>query len=151
MNDFELFHLPTSFDIDLEQLESQYLRLQKQYHPDRFAARTPSEQATAAQQCARINDAYQTLKAPLTRAQYLLEQAGVHLQSEAATFQDTAFLMLQMQWQEELEALKTTPAQLPDFAQKIQVQYETHLQSLAQTDAQQWENAKDALLASDLY
>jgi molecular chaperone HscB len=46
--------------------------------------------------------AYQTLKNPQKRAQYLCELNGVDLQTESNTAMPMAFLMQQMEWREEL-------------------------------------------------
>ena len=53
-----------------------------------------------------INDAYQTLKNPLKRAQYLLELRGVNMPSEQASFGDVSFLMRQMELREMLAEVK---------------------------------------------
>ena len=49
------------------------------------------------------NEAYQTLKNPANRAQYLLELQGITAISESNTSMPTDFLMQQMQWRETLE------------------------------------------------
>jgi len=38
MNYFQLFQLPAQFELDLTELGTRYLTLQKQFHPDNFAA-----------------------------------------------------------------------------------------------------------------
>ena len=63
MNYFELFELPTQFDINPDELETHYHRLQKLYHPDRFAMHSKLEQAAAARQSAASHDAVCTLRA----------------------------------------------------------------------------------------
>src|SRR5690606_14078900 len=47
--------------------------------------------------------AYRVLKTPVSRARYLCEQAGCDVQSESNTRMDTAFLMRQMEWREQLD------------------------------------------------
>ena len=105
MNYFELFALPVSFDIDLGKLSSAFQALQKTAHPDKFAHASAQEQLLAVQKSATINDAYQTLKNPLKRAEYILSQRGVDMPSEQASFQDSSFLMHQMELHEMLEDL----------------------------------------------
>ena len=107
MNYFELFELPTQFDISLDELETHYYRLQKLYHPDRFAMHSKPEQAAAARQSAAINDGFCTLTCSLSRAEHLLGLAGIDLKSEQNTFRCPEFLVQQMEWQEELEAIST--------------------------------------------
>ena len=106
MNYFELFNLAPGFHLDVEQLAHTYQRLQQITHPDKFASAGDRERLLAVQKNAQVNDAYQTLKSPLKRAEYLLSLRGLDLQHEHQTMQDSAFLMQQMQWREELEDIE---------------------------------------------
>ena len=106
MNYFQLFNIEVSFDVDLQQLSSNYQTLQKTVHPDKFAHASEQEQRIAVQKSAHINDAYQILKNPLQRAQYMLVQRGVEMPNEQHSFQDTSFLMRQMDLREMLEDVK---------------------------------------------
>jgi molecular chaperone HscB len=102
LNYFELFGLETAFELDLAQLSTAFQQLQKTAHPDKFAHASNQEQLLAVQKSANINDAYQTLKNPLRRADYLLTLRGTDMPSEQASFQDNAFLMQQMELREML-------------------------------------------------
>ena len=106
MNYFELFGLPAGLEIDLARLSTSYHSLQQQYHPDRFAAAPQSERLAAMQQAAEINSGYQTLKDPLSRAEYLLYVLGLDIRDEQQTMQDLAFLTRQLEWREELETIR---------------------------------------------
>jgi molecular chaperone HscB len=53
-----------------------------------------------------VNDAYQTLKNPLKRAQYMLELRDVKMPSEQASFGDVSFLMRQMELREMMAEVK---------------------------------------------
>ncbi|KGJ91773.1 co-chaperone HscB [Colwellia psychrerythraea] len=106
MNYFQLFNIETSFDVDLQQLSSNYQTLQKAVHPDKFAHASEQEQRIAVQKSAHINDAYQTLKSPLQRAQYILVLRGVEMPNEQHSFQDISFLMRQMELREMLEEIR---------------------------------------------
>jgi molecular chaperone HscB len=105
MNYFELFNLPVSFDVDLSTLPQTYQQLQRLTHPDRFARGSEQEKLVAIQKNAQVNDAYSVLKSPLSRAEYLLSLRGIDLQHEQKTIKDTAFLMQQMEWREELSEI----------------------------------------------
>ena len=81
-NFFALFEQPVQFDLVQEQLNRRLHHLQKQYHPDNVSKQktnindsrqTPMQ---AEQVSALINQAYQTLSAPDSRAAYLLDLAG---------------------------------------------------------------------------
>lgn len=106
MNYFQLFGIENSFDIDLQNLSSSYQALQKAVHPDKFAHASEQEQRIAVQKSAQINDAYQTLKNPLQRAEYILVERGVDMPNEQSSFSDTSFLMHQMELREMLEEIK---------------------------------------------
>lgn len=67
--------LDPSFDVDPARLDRHYFDRQRQLHPDRFATRTPRERALSQSQATSINEAYETLKDPLRRADYLLQQS----------------------------------------------------------------------------
>ncbi|MYN07646.1 Fe-S protein assembly co-chaperone HscB [Pseudoduganella aquatica] len=102
-NHFELFHLPQQFAVDAGALDSAYRDVQSRVHPDRFVNATDAEKRVAMQWATRANEAYQTLKNPQKRAQYLCELNGVDLQTESNTAMPAAFLMQQMEWREELD------------------------------------------------
>lgn len=106
MNYFELFGLEADFSIDLTSLATTYQALQKTVHPDRFAHSSSQEQMLAVQKSAQINDAYDTLKDPIRRGEYLLQQRGTELPSEQSSFQDVSFLMVQMELREMLAEIK---------------------------------------------
>src|SRR5690349_5423703 len=101
-NHFELFGLPARFDVDMAALDAAYREVQGRVHPDRFVNATDAEKRVAMQWATRANEAYQTLKNPQKRAQYLCELNGVDLQTESNTAMPMAFLMQQMEWREEL-------------------------------------------------
>lgn len=135
MNYFELFHLAPSFALDTDQLAVQYRQLQQQYHPDRYAAASEAERVQALQQASDVNAAYQTLKDPLSRAEYLLMLQGLDIRGEQQTLQDPEFLMQQLSWREELEALREAAdpeAQIPVFEQRISSEYNRLMQQLQQ-------------------
>jgi molecular chaperone HscB len=101
-NHFELFNLPPQFAVDAAALDSAYRDVQGRVHPDKFVNATDAEKRVAMQWATRANEAYQTLKNPQKRAQYLCELNGVDLQTESNTSMPMAFLMQQMEWREEL-------------------------------------------------
>ncbi len=128
-NHFELFGLPARFDVDLAQLDTRYRELQREVHPDRFAAAPDAERRVSMQRATRVNEAYQTLKSPLKRAVYILQLRGVDPKLETNTAMPSEFLMEQISWRERIEAGSEEPeallrlqAGLRDESRKI---YET--------------------------
>lgn len=125
MNYFELFGLPAGLEVDLPRLATAYHSLQQQYHPDRFAAAPQSERLAAMQQAAEINSGYQTLKDPLSRAEYLLYVLGLDIRDEQQTMQDLAFLTRQLEWREELESIRDAAdpeASIDGFSREIRAE-----------------------------
>lgn len=100
---FTLFGLPRQFVIDERALESRYHELQSAAHPDRHANRPEQERRLSMQWATRINEAYRLLRAPLTRARYLLELEGIDVGAENNTAMPADFLMQQMEWREALD------------------------------------------------
>jgi len=102
-DDFELFQLRRQFAQDASVLDARWKDLQREAHPDRFAAQGAAAQRVAMQWSVRINEAYQRLRDPLKRAAYLCELGGAAVNAENNTAMPAAFLMQQMEWREELE------------------------------------------------
>ncbi len=121
-NFFALFDLPVSFEVDLNALSARYREAQRAAHPDKFANNaSEAERRLSVQMAARINEAYQVLKDPLSRGRYLLELHGVAL-DDADTAFDGAFLMEQMELRERLADVKNSAdpvSQLRNIADDI--------------------------------
>ena len=101
--DFELFDLPPTFAQDRGALDARWKELQREAHPDRFAAQGAAAQRVAMQWSVRINEAYQRLKDPIKRASYLCMLNGVPIDAEHNTAMPADFLMQQMEWRESLD------------------------------------------------
>lgn len=100
---FSLLNLTPTFALDMEVLEKSWREASARVHPDRFATASAAEKRVAMQWASRINQAYEVLRKPVSRAAYLCEQAGYSIDAENNTRMNTTFLMKQMQWREELE------------------------------------------------
>lgn len=106
-NYFDLFGLPSAFDVDSAGLAARYRDLQRRFHPDRFASATAPERRLSLQLTAQVNAAFQTLKDPVARARYLLGLQGIDTGEDTDTAMDAAFLMEQMELREGLAAART--------------------------------------------
>jgi len=104
-NYFELFSLEPVFEIDTALLSQRYRDIQHQVHPDRFAGKNDQDQRLALQFTSYVNEAFQCLKQPLERAKYLLTLKGVEINLDTQSHFDSAFLMTQIEWREEMENL----------------------------------------------
>ncbi len=74
---FSLLGLTPAFDVDVAALEKAFFERSKELHPDRFASAPAAERVVALSRSRALNDAYQILKKPVPRAEYLLAQGGV--------------------------------------------------------------------------
>lgn len=128
-NDFDLFGLPQQFALDRAQLDERWKALQREAHPDRFAADGAAAQRVAMQWSVRINEAYQRLKDPLKRAAYLCELRGQPVNAESNTAMPAAFLMQQMAWRETLEDTRD-PGALENLADEVAAERQSIQQSL---------------------
>lgn len=84
---FSFFGLPYRLNLDTGQLEREFYDLSRHLHPDLNAGSSGPEQEWSLEKSSQLNDAYRTLKDPITRTEYLLRVQGVQLeeQSQAAT------------------------------------------------------------------
>ena len=102
-NFFTLLNLPEAFVVDLKKLDQHYQAIQKEIHPDRFASLNDETKMESVKKTAQVNDAYQTLKSSVRRAEYLLHLYGFDINDEKYTAVPQDFLLQQMEWREELE------------------------------------------------
>lgn len=101
-NYFELFQLPQAFELDQAALAAAYRKVQQQVHPDKFAGTPAAEQRMAVQFAALVNQAFDTLRHSVKRAEYLLSLAGQGQSMQNTATTDPEFLMQQMHWRERL-------------------------------------------------
>jgi molecular chaperone HscB len=109
-DDFTLFGLPRRQALDRADLDARRRDLQARVHPDRHASEGAAAQRLAMQWAVRVNEGWNRLKDPLSRAAYLCELRGVPIDAERNTAMPVEFLMRQMAWREQLEAAADLPA-----------------------------------------
>src|SRR5690554_3050796 len=109
-NHFELFGLPVRFELQADALERAYRDIQARVHPDRFAHAGDAERRASLQWTTRVNEAFRTLRHPVTRARHILELNGVDVAFETNTAMPQDFLMQQMELREALEEAKDADA-----------------------------------------
>jgi molecular chaperone HscB len=74
---FSFLGLPRKLQIDAAELERNFRTLSRQFHPDYFYNASPAERRASLERSSYLNDAYRTLKQPITRIEYLLELEGM--------------------------------------------------------------------------
>ena len=96
------------FEVDGALLERRYFDRQRKLHPDRFTARPAKEREFSLQHSANLNEAYQTLRTPVRRAEYLLALHGRPMRgSREETVDDPEILLRALEMREELQDAST--------------------------------------------
>jgi molecular chaperone HscB len=81
---FSYLGLPRKLAIDAGQLEQNFRTLSRQFHPDYFYNATPAERRASLERSSYLNDAYRTLRQPVSRIEYLLQIEGMSVVGTAA-------------------------------------------------------------------
>lgn len=148
-NFFALFEQPVQFEVNQERLDQHLRLLQKRYHPDNIAKNltdTAQTQQHSEQASALINQAYQTLSAPDSRASYLLDMAG-QAQNIEHSIADLDFLEDAMQMRMDLDDAiedkdRQTLQQLhPQITERLSKQSQRFIDAYQNKD---WQTAIDA-------
>jgi molecular chaperone HscB len=74
---FSFLGLPRKLTLDPALIEQQFRTLSRQFHPDYFYNASPAERRASLERSSYLNDAYRTLKQPVSRIAYLLDVEGV--------------------------------------------------------------------------
>ncbi len=130
-DDFTLFGLKQQFAQDRAAVDARWKELQREAHPDKFAAQGPAAQRIAMQWSVRINEAYQRLKDPLKRAAYLCELSGAAVNAHSNTAMPAQFLMQQIEWREAFDEATTVQA-VEALMDEVQVSRKNLLQECQQ-------------------
>jgi molecular chaperone HscB len=147
--DFELFGVPAQFAQDRAVLDAKWKELQREAHPDKFAAQGAAAQRVAMQWSVRINEAYQRLKDPLRRASYMCELNGAPINAENNTAMPAEFLMQQMAWRESLDEAGTA-AGMDEIALEVNEHKNELLSQLEQSIDAEKDFAKASLQVRSL-
>lgn len=123
--------LVPSFDIEAAALDKVYFAQQRQLHPDRFRAKTAREQAFAQAHAADLNEAYEVLRDPLSRAVALLRRKGLGIDdADGVTVHDKALLIEAMESREALDEAQNV-ASVDAIAQRAAQDAEAVIRSLS--------------------
>lgn len=112
-NYFEIFDLPQSCEIDVNELEIKYIELQRQFHPDKInsqldnsSANQPSINQNSALESIEhsmlINQAFEVLSNKKSRLSYILQLNGIDIENDSVApkvDQTTLFEILEIQEQ----------------------------------------------------
>ena len=74
MRFYEALGVEPRLTLDPDDLKKRFYERSREWHPDRFARASAPEQQKALEMTAMLNDAFRTLRDPVTRAGYFLEE-----------------------------------------------------------------------------
>ena len=77
MTYYEALGLEPRLSLDADDLKKRFYERSRQWHPDRFSRASTAEQQKALDMTAMLNDAFRTLRDPVTRAEYFLKENGI--------------------------------------------------------------------------
>ena len=102
MDPFALLGAERRFDLDLGALEKTHRELSRALHPDKFSQASASERRAALEKAAAVNEAWRTVRDPITRAEALFRLADVAVGETNEPKASPAFLMEMLELREEL-------------------------------------------------
>jgi molecular chaperone HscB len=150
---FRFFGLPRKLNVNLDDLDARFRALSRQFHPDYFYNASPEERRASLERSSYLNDAFRTLRQPISRIEYLLQLEGLSARSpeEAAKQVPASLLEEVFALNEELDEIRELrasqaaaeewEARLQRAAQPIEAKRASHEEQLAGL-SKQW----DALL-----
>jgi molecular chaperone HscB len=109
---FAFMGVPRRLNLDAGELERRFRTLSRQFHPDFFYNATTAERRASLERSSYLNDAYRTLRDPMTRLQYLLQMEGLAPQgpSEATRKVPPALLEQVFALNEEIDEVREARA-----------------------------------------
>jgi molecular chaperone HscB len=136
---FAFFSLPQKLRIDDVALEQRFHQLSWKLHPDNFVKASEYERNLALERSSELNDAYRTLRDPISRVEYLLLRAGVR--KEGATKQQAPPELLEEVFElneslDELREAKSEGGDLSALRAKLAEAQQNFQEKLAEVDAE---------------
>ena len=79
---FAFLGLGRRLALEADELEGRFHKLSWKLHPDRFVRASEYERELSLERSSQLNDAYRTLREPVSRVEYLLAQAGMRREGQ---------------------------------------------------------------------
>src|ERR1700741_5082828 len=136
---FGFFGWPQKLTIDPALLEEQFHKLSWKLHPDNFVRASEFERNLSLERSSELNDAYRTLRDPITRIEYLLLHLG--LRKEGTTRQQAPPELLEevFELNESLDELREARAEGGDtvaLRERLAEAQQNFLKKLEEVDAE---------------
>jgi molecular chaperone HscB len=150
---FAFFGLPEKLSLVAAQLESEFHKLSWKLHPDNFVRASEFERDLSLNRSSELNDAYRTLREPISRIEYLLLRRG--LRKEGTTKQQAPPELLEevFELNESLDELREARAEGGDLTalrEPLDAAQKNFQGTLEEVDAelaqigQEWDTVLDA-------
>lgn len=136
---FAFFALPQKLQLDEAALEQSFHQLSWKLHPDNFVRASEYERNLALERSSELNDAYRTLRDPISRVEYLLLRAGVR--KEGTTKQQAPPELLEEVFElneslDELRDAKSEGGDLTELRAKLTEAQRNFQEKLSEVDAE---------------
>jgi molecular chaperone HscB len=155
---FAVFGLPRKLWIEMNALEQKFLRLSWKLHPDNFVKASEEERELSLKRSSELNDAYRTLRDPISRIEYLLAIEGERKEGEKKQQAPPELLEEVFELNESLDELREAKASGGDLAamkSRLETAGKNFQAELGDVDeklqvvAREWDAAVDAGAGSD--
>ena len=83
MKFYDALGLEPKLTLDLDELKKRFYERSRQWHPDHFARASAEDRERSLEMTSVLNDAFRTLRDPVTRAEYFLSDSGIEVSKEA--------------------------------------------------------------------
>jgi molecular chaperone HscB len=83
MQFYQALGLEPKLDLDLADLQKRFYERSRQWHPDRFSRASAEERERSLEMTSVLNDAFRTLRDPVARAEYFLNESGIEVSRDA--------------------------------------------------------------------
>jgi len=83
MRFYEALGLEPKLALDPDDLKKRFYDRSRQWHPDRFSRGSADEKQKSEEMTSMLNDAFRTLREPVSRAEYFLRESGLELSKDA--------------------------------------------------------------------
>jgi len=143
---FALFEMPRKLWVEMDALEQKFLKLSWKLHPDNFVNATEEERELSLKRSSELNDAYRTLRDPVSRVEYLLgienmRKEGEHKQQAPPELLEEVFELNESL--DELREAKSAGGDLAALKSRLESAEKNFGEKLAEVDAELQATARD--------
>ena len=82
MRFYEALGLEPKLALDPDDLKQRFYDRSRLWHPDRFSRASADEKQKSEEMTSTLNDAFRTLRDPVSRAEYFLQESGLELSKD---------------------------------------------------------------------